>query len=147
MSARDDLGEVHHGDERRTAGSHLSRIERTVRDRAIDGTANFGIGKLSLRSEILAFRRRQTPLRGLDLVRFANRLESFQVLLRQLVLVSSLGVGHISIIEVLARDRSLLVERLAAVVELLLGVEGFFRRLQIKFCFVGLLRRLVLIAV
>ena len=54
VSAGDDLRSVHHGEQRSAGRGHLSGIEGTVGDHAIDRAADFGITELRGRAQILS---------------------------------------------------------------------------------------------
>ena len=43
VSSRDDLRNVHHGDQRSSSSRHFSRIERAIGDHTINRAPNFGV--------------------------------------------------------------------------------------------------------
>src|SRR5664280_1815277 len=119
----------------------LARITRTIGDYAVDWTANLRVTKLRGRAFVLAFGRRKLSPRPLHLLLLARRLQGRKMLLGHFVLRLSLDQRNRRFVELLAWESALLEENAAAVINLLLRVVRFLRRLQIKFSLLPFFRQ------
>ena len=73
---------------------------------------------------------------------FPGGHQGVQMLLRNLVLIASLGQIHAGLIEFFARDGTLLKQFLTAVVDFLLGIQHLFGRLRVQLRLLDFLRQL-----
>src|SRR5664280_2263466 len=118
----------------------LARITRTIGDYAIDWAANLRVTKLRGRAFVLAFGRRKLSPRPLHLL-LARRLQGRKMLLGHFVLRLGLDQRNRRLVQLLAWESALLKENAAAVINLLLRVVRFLRRLQIKFSLLPFFRQ------
>src|SRR5882762_2926686 len=106
---------VHNGDQRRSRSGHFSGIQGTVRDYAVDRAANFRVTQLRRGSKILALCRLQLAGSGFEFLLLAHGHQRIEMALRKFILIFCLSESDSGLIEVLARERALLVEILTAV--------------------------------
>jgi hypothetical protein len=142
VSAGGDLRSVHYGEERRSRGCHLSGIERTVCDHAIDGASDFRIAKLRRRAVVLALRRLKLPLGRLESLLPSDRLQVLQVPFRNFVLIAGVSQVHSSLIEFLAWHCALREQVLPAVVNFLRGVELLLGGVFVELSLLHFLRKI-----
>src|SRR5207247_5337030 len=132
VGARDDLGNVTYGEQRNISRGQFTGIERPIRDHSIDGTENLRITKLRFCSQEFAFCRFELAGSGFQSLLFANCVQSIEMFLRHFILVARIGEIDSRLVEFFAWHSALLVQILAAVVDLLLRFIEPLGRLQIE---------------
>ena len=142
MGLGDNLRNVHDRDNGGACGGHLSGIKWTVSNYAINWTANLGVTHLRFCSHVLAFGGFQLSSGGFERLLLAGGHQSVQMLLCDLVLIPGLCQIDAGLIELFARDGSLLKEFLPAVVDFLLRFQHLFGRLRVQLGLLDFLRQL-----
>ena len=87
--------------------------------------------KLSLRPFVFPLCRDELPASGLERLLISTRFQSVEMLLGLLILGPGLHHCHRCCIEIFSWNRALIEEILAAIEELLLGIEIFFCCLRV----------------
>src|SRR5207244_4602145 len=91
VGARDDLGNVHDGEQGNVGRGHFTWIERPVRNHAINWAEHLRITKLRFCSQEFAFCGFELAGGGFQSLLFADCVQSIKMLLRHFVLVASIG--------------------------------------------------------
>ena len=91
VRAGNDLGNIHHREQGSARRGHFSWVERTIGDHSVDRAANFRVAQLRFRSQIFALGGLQLPGGGFQRLLFADGLQRFEALVRDLILIAGLG--------------------------------------------------------